>query len=89
MLRKDLFRRMTDFWGKKEDIINAWVNEAYEALDSLFPTKEKFIDFINSITNRREAELFIKLSLFYLVAKKYEKSIFTKLIMMIFPSMFK
>jgi hypothetical protein len=74
---------MTDLLGKKEEIIDTWVDGAHEAFNSLFPSKEQFVGFINSFKNREDAESFIRLSLFYLISKKFEKSIFTKLIMMI------
>ena len=85
ILRKDLFPHLVDdLFQNRENTINVWVNEAFQALESLFSSsKEKFIEYVNSIKDRQSAELFIRLSMFYLIAKKYEKSIFSKMIMLI------
>jgi len=68
-LRKDFFPTIKEFPENRENTINTWISEAFEAVNSLFPSKEKFIEYVNSFRNPRDAELFIRLCQFYLIAK--------------------
>ena len=83
-MRNDLFPKMIGFFlESKEKIIERWVDEAFSALVSLFPAKEDFIVYINSIKDPKDAELLIRLSQFYLIAKKYQQESYVKLIMVV------
>jgi hypothetical protein len=59
------------------------VDEAFEALGSLFSSKEEFINYLNSFKNPKNVELLIDVTKFYLIAKKYHPQSYIKLIMMI------
>jgi len=82
-LRNDLFSEMIGLFEPKERTIRMWVDEAFEAFKSLFSSNDDFIKYINSIKNPKDAELLIKIGGFYLVAKKYQKESFIKLIMIV------
>ncbi len=81
-LRNDIFINLKDN-TRQTTIEKYYVDEAFEAMGHLFDNKDKFVDYLNSIKNPADAELFVRMSSFYLIAKKYEKSIPAKLIMII------
>jgi hypothetical protein len=74
---------MIEFFEPKERTIKMWADEAFEALKSQFSSNDDFIKYINSLKDPKDAELLIKIGGFYLVAKKYQKDSYVKLIMMI------
>jgi hypothetical protein len=74
---------MQTVFSKREDTIEIWVNEAYDALKAVFPNKSTFVDYINKITDPLNAELLIRSAQYYLVAKEYQKDSFVKLIMIL------
>jgi hypothetical protein len=82
-IRDDVFPKMAPFFFTKEQIISGYVDESFEALSSLFKTKEDVIQYINSLNSAETAELFLQTAKFYLIAKKYQPSSYVKLIMMI------
>jgi hypothetical protein len=82
-LRNDLFPNMVEFFEPKEKTVESWADEAFEALNSVFPSKEVFIEYVNSLKNPRDAELLIHIGQFYLVTKKYQQASYVKLIMII------
>lgn len=82
-LRNDLFPQMIEFFESKEKTIERWADEAFEAFSSKFSSKEEFIKYMNSLKNPRDAELFIRIGHFYLVAKKYQQASYVKFIMII------
>jgi len=74
---------MIGFFEPKEKIIERYVDEAFDAVNGLFSSKQEFIDYLNSFGNPREAELFIKICRYYLVAKKHQPTSYIKLIMIV------
>jgi len=75
-LRKDIFTTIEESLENRENTLNMWINEAFKAVNSLFPSKEKFIEYVNLFRNPRDAELFIRLCQFYLITKKIRKGTF-------------
>jgi|GEM_PF-5904716 hypothetical protein len=82
-MRDDLFPNMAVIFEPKNKIIEMWVDEAFEAFRSLFSSKEKFIEYLNSFKDPRNAELLIGIGGFYLLAKKYHPQSYIRLIMII------
>jgi hypothetical protein len=74
---------MVEFFEPKEKIVENWAEEAFEALNSVFSSKEDFINYLNSLKNPRYAELLIQMGPFYLVANKYQQASYVKLIMIL------
>ena len=82
-IRNDLFPRMTVFQESKKQVMGRYVDEAFEAVGNLFSSKQDFINYLNSIKDRGDAELFIRICHFYRIAKKYQSRSYVKLIMII------
>jgi hypothetical protein len=82
-IRKDIFPRMKPLFQRREAVIEDYINEAFEAVSSLFPTREDVIEYINSLDSPETAELFIRICQYYLISKKYQTSSYVKLIMII------
>ena len=82
-IRNDIFPRMIPFLTSRDKTISAYIDEAFEAVPSLFSSKEKFIEYVNSLDTYQTAELFIKICKFFLIAKKYQPTSYVKLIMVI------
>lgn len=81
--RTDIFPNLPDC-DRETAVDRYWIAEAFEAIGHLFENnKDKFIDFLNDIKSTSDAETFIRLCQFYLIAKKQETSPSTKLIMLI------
>lgn len=81
-IRNDIFPNLVPFLQSREHTIAAYINEAFEAT-SLFSSKEKFIEYVNSLDDYQTAELFIKICKFYHIAQKYQPTSYVKLIMII------
>lgn len=82
-LRNDMFPKMGSYFGSKESTIQQWVDEAFDALSSLFSSKDEFVEYLNSLRNHKDAELLVRASQFYLISKKYQSESYFKLIMII------
>jgi hypothetical protein len=82
-LRNDIFPKMTSFFQPREAIISSYIDEAFEALPSLFRTEQDIIEYINSLNTFESAELFLHICSYYLVSKKYQSASYVKLIMII------
>jgi hypothetical protein len=74
---------MIPFLQARDQLISATVDEALEAVPSLFSSKEEFIKYVNSLDNHQTAELFLRICRFYRIAKKYQPTSYVKLIMII------
>jgi hypothetical protein len=74
---------MIEFFEPKDKTIERWMDVAFEAFNSIFSSKEDFIKYMNSLKNPRDAELFLRIGGFYLIAKKYQRESYVKLIMII------
>jgi len=74
---------MVGFLEPRKETINRWVDEAFSALGSIFSSRDDFVEYLNSLRNYEDAELLIRISQFYLVAKKYQPESYVKLIMII------
>lgn len=68
---------------RREHVLEKYIDEVYEALNGLFPSKNELIHYVNSLDTSETAELFIKISRFYLISKKYQPTSYVKLIMII------
>jgi arsenate reductase-like glutaredoxin family protein len=82
-IRNDLFPNMGEFFEPKNNVIEVWVNETFEAFSSLFPSKEDFVAYLNSFKDPKDAELLIKIGGFYFITKRYHSQSYIKLIMII------
>lgn len=82
-LRDDLFSDMTGLFEPREKTLQTWLDEAFEALKSQYPSVEDFITYINSFSDPKDSELLIEIGMFYLVSKKFLKESYFKLIIMI------
>ena len=83
-IREDIFPNLKDdIFDTRANTLDSWINEALEPFQALFPTKNTFINYLNSFKKPQDAELFIRLSHFYGVSKIYEKSSYVKLIMIV------
>jgi hypothetical protein len=67
----------------RDKALEDYVNETYEAVSSLFSSKDELIKYINSLDTPETAELFIKICGFYLISKKYQPLSYVKLIMIL------
>jgi hypothetical protein len=74
---------MIEFFEPKDKTIERWADVAFEAFNSIFSSKEEFIKYVNSLKNPRDAELFLHIGDFYLIAKKYQRESYVKLIMIV------
>lgn len=74
---------MIGFLTTREKTIETWVDEAYSAITTLFPSKKDFIKYLNLLKDPKDAEILIRICQYYLVAKEYQPSSFVKLIMII------
>jgi hypothetical protein len=82
-IRTDIFPRMVPLFETREQVLTVYIDETYDALSSLFPSKDELIEYINSLDNHETAELFIRISRFYLISKRYQPTSYVKLIMII------
>lgn len=78
-----MFPKMGSYFGSKERMIQQWVSEAFDALSSLFSSRDEFVEYLNSLRNHEDAELLVRASQFYLISKKYQSQSYFKLIMII------
>ena len=70
-IREDIFPKIQSIFSTREEIIKIWVREAYNGLNSIFPNKKSFVEYINKIHDPLNAELLIRSAQYYLVSKKY------------------
>ena len=82
-IRNDIFPNLGRGFGSRDAHLKIWIGEAYNGLNAHFTSLMVFIQYVNNINSKENAEQFIRLCQFYNSSKNYVDNSFTKLIMIL------